>query len=174
ISDLASAARTESRSQTATNLACAWCFSRPPNSEPRAIRPQPICAIRMMLLGALCPNTLDGTMVAEATPRKLLLDVFIWCPSPSPTEYRRGVRDVHRETSFGAHLFDGGHAGLNIVVHEAFAVSGEVPGVDQDLALGGVAGGGSERKQFRRRRTALPWRLRGTRGGCGGGGRSTV
>jgi hypothetical protein len=102
----------------------------------------------MMLVGALCPNTLDGTMVAEAAPRKLLLDVFIWCPSPSPTEYRRVVGHVHRETSFGAHLFDGGHAGLNIVVHVAFAVSGEVPGVDQDLALGGEAGGGSKRSSL--------------------------
>jgi hypothetical protein len=36
----------------------------------------------MILLGALCPNTRDGTMAgkpaatAEAAPRKLLLDVF--------------------------------------------------------------------------------------------------
>src|SRR5947208_1620128 len=58
---LPSAARLESRSQTATTSARPECAT-PGMSWPVAMRPQPMCPTRMRLLGAVAPNSREGVI----------------------------------------------------------------------------------------------------------------
>ena len=84
---------------------------------------------------------LEGLVVAVGEDKRpVLLQVRIG-------EDHGVVGDVHGKAVLGAHLADGIHAALYVVVHVARAFGYEVPRVDQDLPLGGEAGGRRQQDQ---------------------------